>query len=86
MILNGKAKELFIQWKNKEYETELYCAFSSMPKSSQNALIIEWLDTLGHIGDDTITQMLIDSLIAFRSVSEATTEANKRANSIINKE
>ena len=47
MILTGKAKEDFIAWKNKNYETEYCCAFTQIPETSKSALIIEWLDNVG---------------------------------------
>ena len=51
MILNGKAREDFIDWKNKNYENELFCVFSSMSESSKNALIIEWFESIGYFLD-----------------------------------
>ncbi len=47
MILTGKAKEDFINWKNKNYPNEYYCTFTSMPEISKFALIIEWFESLG---------------------------------------
>jgi hypothetical protein len=58
--------------------------FEGKSQITQKAYFIEWLSTLCHIGDDTIEQMLIDSIIAYGKISEATTEAIKKANEIIN--
>lgn len=47
MKLTGIAKERFIEWKNENYPTDLFCAFTSMTESSKNALIIDWFDSVG---------------------------------------
>lgn len=47
--MEGKAKETFEKWFNNEYP-ELACEYNgnfNMPITSYNALIIEWLDSVG---------------------------------------
>lgn len=96
MILTGKAKEDFINWKNKNYENEYYCTFSSMPKQSQNALIIEWFDSVG-IYISILTQendrkerrftsdINEQEFISCKTRQQATEESIKKANEIYNK-
>lgn len=50
MILNGKAKEKFLEWLSKtydliHYDTELW--FKNEKEITQNALIIEFFDSVG---------------------------------------
>ena len=47
MILNGKAKEDFINWICKKYPEIRWHEFKSMPKIFVNVLIIEWFDSVG---------------------------------------
>lgn len=61
-----------------------YDEFMELPESCQNALIIDWFDSVGHIGDETIIQILINELIANRSFLEATNAAIEKANEIFN--
>lgn len=61
-----------------------YDEFMELPESCQNALIIDWFDSVGHIGDETIIQILINELIANRSFLEATNAAIEKANIIYN--
>jgi hypothetical protein len=84
MILTDKAKELFYEWLEKMHRPTWVMMFEGKSQITQKAYFIEWLSTLNHIGDDTIEQMLIDSIIAYGKISEATTEAIKKANEIIN--
>lgn len=61
-----------------------YDEFMELPESCQNALIIDWFDSVGHIGDETIIQILINELISNRSVLEAANAALTKANIIYN--
>lgn len=81
MILTGKAKRDFINWIDKEHDLHYYNIQSDL---WLNALIIEWFDSEGHIGDKTIIQILIECLISYRTITEATEEAIKKANEIYN--
>ena len=49
MILTGKAKEDFLDWKvnNKKLSTIEILDFKHLSTTSQNALIIEWFDSVG---------------------------------------
>jgi hypothetical protein len=107
-LLNGKAKELFNEFcaKNnydkiylkKDYEFTYDNELLELHRILQNALIIEWLDSVDYfIVPDIYSDGLWDyeiynnqkSLangVAFESRQEATTEAIKKANDIINKE
>jgi len=77
--LNGKCLDAFGD--KCEYD---YKEFLKLPESCQNALIIEFFDSVGHIGDETIIQILINELIANRSVSEANNVAIEKANALYN--
>lgn len=97
MILTDKAKEDFIKWSRKEYDKDLFCAFTSMPKTSQYALIIEWFDSVGiFIQIDFENREPIFSYYIFnyknicsgednaKTRSEATQQAILKANEIYN--
>ena len=75
MKLTGKSKEEFL----KQFYGEL-----PVNETMLNALILEFFDTRGHIGEETIIQILINELIANRSVLEATNAAIEKANTIYN--
>lgn len=99
MILTGKAKEDFIQWSRKEYDKDLFCAFTSMPETSQNALIIERFDSVGikifivDCGDEfyfkikdytDVICVVTNQKDISKTRSEATEQAIIKANEIIN--
>lgn len=77
--LTGKCKEEFL--KQLKFSESI---FINTSETFQNALIIEFFDSVGHIGDETIIQILINELIANRSVSEATNAAIEKANELYN--
>lgn len=79
MKLTGKCLDAFGDQCKYNYKD-----FMELPESCQNDLIIDWFDSVGHIGDETIIQILINELIANRSVLEATNAAIKKANKIYN--
>lgn len=80
MKLTSHCKEEF--FKNSRYND---FGFERLDEPCQNALIIEFFDSVGYIGDETIMQILINELIANRSVLEATNAAIEKANIIYNK-
>ena len=79
MKLTGKSKEEFL--KQLKFSESI---FINTSETFQNALIIEFFDSVGHIGDETIIQILINELIANRSILEATNSAIEKANEIFN--
>ena len=84
MILTGKAKEDFNKWLESDEDNLCGLDLFELNNTCINALIIEWFDSAGHIGEDTIVQMLIDFLISCRNTSEATQTAIEKANEIYN--
>ena len=79
MKLTGKSKEEFL--KQLKFSESI---FINTSETFQNALIIEFFDSVGHIGDETIIKILINELIANRSILEATNSAIEKANEIFN--
>lgn len=47
-LLNGKAKELFISFMCKKYRDFRWFEYENLLEVCQNALIIEWLDSVGY--------------------------------------
>jgi hypothetical protein len=110
-LLNGKAKELFWKWflepeTLKKHKLDAMLKFSNeasvkvhvyaFPEICQNALIIEWLDSVGYnIHTDNLydcfyfkIRLEFEEIISFEKVfnsrQEATTEAIKKAVELIN--
>lgn len=59
MILNGKAKLDFKEWKvnNKNLSTIEVLGFNLLSEVSQNALIIEWFDSVGIFIEVSVDQI-----------------------------
>ena len=83
MKLTGKCKEEFFKWLENEYNLHS-TEWEDFNTTCQNALIIEFFDSVGHIKEETIVQILINELISNRSVLEATNAAIEKANIIYN--
>ena len=101
MILTGKAKEEFFNWLDNQgvngidisnWEFEKFHLLSNV---SQNALIIEWFDSVGiyiNVELDYLHIVWFPSIdnnwafeeIEFKTRQEATEEAIKKANEIYN--
>lgn len=91
MILNGKCKEMFLEWYN---EPETY--FYRLNKTCQNALIIEFFDSVGIYIDiriefnDSFVLKTFDSYAeddyvgTYSNRQEATIQAIKKANDLYN--
>lgn len=93
-ILTDKAKEMFLEWYN---EPETY--FYRLNKTCQNALIMEWFDSVGIYVNTQIMQTPVSHKVYFEYLissdrtkvsdfyttrQEATTEALIKANEIYN--
>jgi hypothetical protein len=85
MILNGKAKELFLEWYfgkgNKEPKFKDYSL--DLAKAMSNAIIIEWLDSVDLWENNFYYCYRAKK---FSNHKQATTEAIKKANELINHE
>ena len=99
MILNGKVKEEFFSWLDNQGVNGIYISnwefekFHLLSNVSQNALIIEWFDSVGiYITSDYFElnkgfySEILDSNFAIVKPTrqEALTEAIKKANEIYN--
>jgi len=89
MILTDKAKKQFLEWVNLNHKDDFYYIESNL--ILVNALIIEWLDNVGVYVNalryngkywKAIANHELDK--KHKTRPEATTEAIKRANEIIN--
>jgi hypothetical protein len=101
-LLNGKAKELFLEWVQNEafhFGWNLDGSRNTVNELSDlflQSVIIEWFDSVdyfivSHICSDGLwdyeiynNQKSVANGLAFQSRQEATTEAIKKANDIIN--
>ena len=96
MILNGKAKDNFFQWWENKIKLDKFQYFKPREDVYLNALIIEWLDSVGIYINTTyedyqslnirtwivwINEYL---LIDFKTRQEATKQAIIKANDIYN--
>jgi hypothetical protein len=94
MILTDKAKELFYEWLGKMHRPTWVMMFEGKSQITQNAYFIEWLDSVGVyicvyprkgnkiVVFDVCINYELHSVWSTRQ--EATTEAIKKANEIIN--
>ena len=94
MNLTEKCKEKFIFWMCENYEYVRWHEYEDMPECALNALIIEWLDSVGiHISiyrdfffNDWYFKILGHCEKShFKSRIKATNAAIEKANSIYNK-
>ena len=98
-LLNGKSKELFLSFMCNKYPDFRWFEYETLLTSCQNALIIEWLDSVGvaiivmpknlnswdyGIYDFNNLDYIFDC--EFESRQEATTEAIKKAVNLFNSE
>ncbi|MFV0232788.1 hypothetical protein OBK30_06950 [Empedobacter falsenii] len=85
MILNGKCKEKFLEWFS---EPETY--FYRLNNTCQNALIIEFFDSVGVYIEIIRNEGYFEYIVmeewdyGFESRQEATIQAIKKANDIYN--
>lgn len=98
-LLNGKAKELFDEWRMTDKALETYGTvyFYDLPKELQCTMIIEWLDSVNiaiiirpkNIKSWDYEVHYYQNMVyifdcEFESRQEATTEAIKKAVELIN--